>query len=62
MREKALLGTFLVDQWWRLCTSSAGKGGVDSIPALGIKIPYVMGHSQKKKKKKKIMEVNPEVS
>ena len=59
MREKALLGTFLVDRGWRLCTSSAGEGGVDSTPGSGIKVPYVMGHSQKKKT---IMEVNPEVS
>ena len=32
---------------------------MDSTPGSGIKVPYDMGHSQKKKK---IMEVNPEVS
>ena len=42
------MGTSLVAQWLRLCTST--EGGAGSIPGGETKIPHAMWHGQKKKK------------
>ena len=48
-KEKKIQGTSLVGQWLRVRDSIAvGEG---SIPGQGTKIPHVVGHGQKKKRK-----------
>ena len=50
LKEKDFLGTSLVVQGLRLCTSNVG--GTGSVPGRGTKIPHAMWHSQKKIKTK----------
>ena len=49
------MGTFLVVQWLRLDTSTAGGRG--SIPGQGTKIPHALGHGQKNKKGRKYISL-----
>ena len=50
------LGTSLVVQWFRLCTTNAR--GVSLIPGWGTEVPHAPQHSQKKKKKKNLLKKN----
>ena len=43
---RKLGGTFLVVQWFRLCTSNGGD--MSSVPGWGTKTPHAVWHSQKK--------------
>ena len=47
--ELTKMGTSLVVQWLRLCTSNAG--GMGLTPGRGTRILHAMLHGQKKKKK-----------
>ena len=55
-KKKKKNGTSLAVHWLRLCTSKTG--GVGSIPVGGTKMPHAVQGSQKRKKKKKWIDLN----